>query len=827
VPYNVTYDGQSHSATGTAIGVGGVNLNGDLSFLSPHTNAGVYTSDWWSFVDPIGNYATEGGPMTDTITPATPTFSDLTASQSIVYGTSVISVSGTLSAGPVSPLDGENVIVSVDGENISATLIAGTFSVPVPTGTIPVVGSPWTISYSYAGDNNFNPATDTSTSLAVTPATATISVNPIAGLVYTGLPQETASYSAIGVNGALPNSDFTDYTVHTNAGTVTDSWSFVDPTGNYAPANGTVTDTINQAPLTISAKDVNSVYADGTTLNETTGFNATGLQNGETIGNVVLTTNATLSGSGNWNVGTWTITPSDATGGTFNPSNYNIVYDATFSTDVLTVTPKALTITATSASKVYGTTATIAYTAPGLVSGDHVTVTETSAGAAPIAPVGSYPIDVTASGSDLGDYNVTYVNGKLTVTKAALTITATSASKIYGTTATLAYTETGLVMVNGDTINSVTETSNGAAATAAVGSYAIDISAAVGTGLSNYTIKYIDGTLTVTKASLTITATSASKVYGTTVPLAYTETGLVNSDTINSVTETSSGTSTTAAVGSYAIDISAAVGTGLSNYTIKYIDGTLTVTPATAVVTVTGYDVTYKGASYTATGSVNGVFGSLPTSDLNLTGTTHTNAGPAANGFAYNDSWTFTNPNYVSQAGTVTDVIQQAQATIHVTGYDVTYNGLAHSATVTATGVNSANLNSDLTISSTHTNAGPAANGFAYSDSWSFVDPNGNYVPQYGTMTDVIDQAILTITAENETMVAGGTVPTLAVTYKGFVDGQTASVLSTPVVVSYTGSQTVVGVHADSIVPSGATDSNYAISYVDGTMTVTKKPVSG
>ncbi len=252
--------------------------------------------------------------------------------------------------------------------------------------------------------------------------------------------------------------------------------------------------------------------------------------------------------------------------------------------------------------------------------------------------VGSYAINVSASGTDLGNYRVTTVNGRLAITKANLVIAATSAPKVYGTTASLAYTETGLV--NSDTITSVTKTSSGTSATAAVGTYAIDISAAVGTGLSNYTVKYSDGTLTVPGE---LDRRGYQHVQGLryNATLKYTETGLVNSDAINSVTETSSGASVTAVVANspYTIDISAAVGTGLSNYAIKYTDGALTVTPATASVTVTHYTVTYNNAAHTATGVANGVFGSLPSSDLKLTGTTHTSAG------TYTDTWTFSDPD--------------------------------------------------------------------------------------------------------------------------------------------------------------------------------------
>ena len=60
---------------------------------------------------------------------------------------------------------------------------------------------------------------------------------------------------------------------------------------------------------------------------------------------------------------------------------------------------------------------------------------------------------------------------------------------------------------NGDTLTGVAETSAGGAAGAAASTYPIVITAgsAEGTGLANYTIVLVNGTLTVDKATLTIT----------------------------------------------------------------------------------------------------------------------------------------------------------------------------------------------------------------------------------------------------------------------------------------------------------------------------------
>jgi hypothetical protein len=202
-------------------------------------------------------------------------------------------------------------------------------------------------------------------------------------------------------------------------------------------------------------------------------------------------------------------------------------------------------------------------------------------------------VSSAAVGTGLGNYTISYVNGSLAVSPATLTITANSTTKTYGQTLSFAgteFTEQGLA--NSDTVTSVTLTSAGTAATATVGGgpFLIVPSAAVGSGLSNYTISYTNGSLTVSAASLVITASNASKTYGQGFVFsgsAFTETGLVNSDTVTSVTLTSAGAPAGAMVtGSpYALVPSAAVGSGLSNYSISYVDGTFTVNPAPLKIT--------------------------------------------------------------------------------------------------------------------------------------------------------------------------------------------------------------------------------------------------
>jgi hypothetical protein len=195
--------------------------------------------------------------------------------------------------------------------------------------------------------------------------------------------------------------------------------------------------------------------------------------------------------------------------------------------------------------------------------------------------------------ADTGDISYpTLSSNVLTVVPANLTITANSISKTYGETITFAGTEfTASGLVSSDKVTSVTLSSTGASVTAGVvGSpYAIVASAAVGTGLSNYTISYVDGLLTVNPAALTITANNATKTYGQALSFAgteFTHSSLLNNDTVSSVTLTSLGAAATAGVTAtpYAIVPSQAVGTGLSNYTISYVNGSLSVNQATPTI---------------------------------------------------------------------------------------------------------------------------------------------------------------------------------------------------------------------------------------------------
>jgi hypothetical protein len=168
-----------------------------------------------------------------------------------------------------------------------------------------------------------------------------------------------------------------------------------------------------------------------------------------------------------------------------------------------------------------------------------------------------------------------------------LTITANEQSMIYGDSfPSLTVSYAGFV--NGDTSASLTTLptiSTPATPTSHVASYTITASGATD---PNYSINYVPGMLTITPASLTITADNQTKVYGDPLPtLTASYSGFVNGDTSASLTVMPTVTTTATASsdvvpGGYPITADGAVD---PNYTITYFAGTLTITPANQTIT--------------------------------------------------------------------------------------------------------------------------------------------------------------------------------------------------------------------------------------------------
>jgi hypothetical protein len=104
----------------------------------------------------------------------------------------------------------------------------------------------------------------------------------------------------------------------------------------------------------------------------------------------------------------------------------------------------------------------------------------------------------------------------------------------------------------------------------------------------------------------------------------------------------------------------------------------------------------------------------------------------------------------------------------------------------------------------------------------SINEPAGDGYADAASATDTITvaPASLTITASNATMVQGGAVPAITASYAGFVNGDSASSLTTkPICYSRAVSSSPPATYAS--ICTAAADPNYSISYVNGFVTVT------
>ena len=502
-----------------------------------------------------------------------------------------------------------------------------------------------------------------------------------------------------------------------------------------------------------------------------------------------------------------------------------------------TVGKKALTVTADNGTKTYGQTAVLAgFDVSGLVNGDEIdSVTLNSTGKAATASVGNGTYAITASNAtggdfDAGNYDITYVNGALTVNKASLTVTADGATKTYDGHA---YTGGNGVsysgFVGGDDASDLGGTlTYGGTAQGAVnaGTYGLTAS---GLTSGNYDIAYVGGSLTVNKASLTVTADGMTKTYD---GHAYaggngvTYSGFVGGDDTSDLGGTLAygGTAQGAVnAGTYGITAS---GLTSGNYDIAYVGGSLTVNKASLTVTADGMTKTYDGHAYAGGNGVtySGFVGGDDTSDLGGTLAYGGTAQGAVNAGTYGITASgLTSGNYdiAYVGGSLT--VNKASLTVTADGMTKTYDGHAYAGGngVTYSGFVGGDDASDLggTLSYGGTAQG-AVNAGTYGLTASGLT-SGNYDIAYAGGSLTVNRAALTVTANDATKTYDGTAYSggNGVSYSGFAASDDASDLGGTLVYGGT-SQGAVEKGTYGITASGLTSGNYDIAYAEGQLTV-------
>ena len=306
--------------------------------------------------------------------------------------------------------------------------------------------------------------------------------------------------------------------------------------------------------------------------------------------------------------GTWGTPVPTAT----NAGSYTVYYkvvgdqnheDVTEKSVSVTIARKAVTVTADNATKVYGAADPGSFTATvsGTVGNDKVTYTLSRAAG---ENVGAY--DITASGNAIqGNYDVSFVKGTFTITKATNAITGLTISGwTYGDKANAPSAKA--------TFGTVAYTYGSAqdgpfTATVPVNAGTWYVKAAVA-GTDNYDGAQAVTSFTIARKAVTITANNATKVYGESDPtLTVTVTGVVSGDTIPASALRAAGNN----VNTYTISVNVSTeGNYLpDNYTITTVPGTFTITPKAVTVKADDAEKTYGQNDPDLTATVTGVVG--------------------------------------------------------------------------------------------------------------------------------------------------------------------------------------------------------------------------
>ena len=815
----VTYDGQAHSATGSATGVQGETLSG-LDLGASYTNVPGGTADW-TFTDVTGNYHNASGSVQIVIEKANATITVQGAT--VTYDGQAHGATGSASG--------------VQGETLAGLNLGASFT-NAPGGT-----ANWTFT---DVTGNYHNAVG-SVGIVIQKANATIAVQGTT-VTYDG-QAHGATGSATGVQGeTLAGLDLG--ASYTNVPGGTANWTFTDVTGNYFDASGSVAIVITKAGASISVSGFSGVY-DGAAHGAT--GSAIGV-NGETLAGLDLGASFTNVPGGTAN---WTFT--DVTGNYYDASgSVAIVIDkadasitvlgatVTYDGDAHGASGSAIGVngealagldlgdsftnvpggiadwTFTDVTGNYnddsGSVAIVINKADATVSVSGTTVTYDGAahGASGTAS-GIGGVDLSA-GLDLGAIFINVPGGTAHWTFSG----GTNYNDQSGSVEIVINKADAVVSVSGTTVT-YDGAAHGASGTA-TGVGGVDLSAGLDLGATfinvpggtahwtfsggtNYNDQSGSVAIIINKADATVSVSGSTVTYdGAAHGASGTASGI-------------GGVDLSAGLNLGATFINVPGGTadwtfaGGTNYNDQSGSVAIVINKADATVSVTGTTVTYDGAAHGASGTATGVGGVDLSAGLSLGATFINVPGGTAD-------WTFAGgTNYNDQSGSVAIIINKANATVSVTGTTVTYDGAAHGATGSATGVNGETL-AGLDLGASFTNVpGGTAN-------WTFTDVTGNYHDASGSVAITIDPKPITITANNRTKAFGETV-----TYAGTeftVTGVIGSDAVTSVTLTSTGdaANALASGSPYPIVPSApifgaGLSTNYTPVFVNGQLTIT------
>jgi MBG domain (YGX type)/Bacterial Ig-like domain (group 3) len=747
----------------------------------------------------------------------------------------------------------------------STTALAGSSFRTFLTGPLTTVGFITATETSAGGDTS-----EFSQDVAITPVTTTVSVSGApspstygqavtftASVGGTPSPSGTVQFEVDGtdfgggvtlVNGVATSPGLSTLSAGVHTITAVYSGDVLHPA-----TIASTTQTVDPAPLTVTANAQTAIYG-GPLPNLTDSI--TGFVNGDTSAVVSGVANLSTSAVTGDPVGAY---PIRVAVGTLSAANYDF---PNLVSGTLAINKAHLTVTANPSSTTYGTAPTgLSATITGFVNGDNASVvsgspllstTETDT-----SGVGTYPIDVAAGSLSATNYDFTnLIAGTLTVNQADLAVVPDNITTGIGQAPNLTWHYTGFV--GNDTAVSAGITgspvlSSNAPNNYPLGTYTIGVTSAGSLSAANYDFPAADfgtGTLTVVQQAaptLNVSLATTNPVYGQSLTFLASAAGASGSPT---------------PTGSFQFLIDG----NPSGQLVALTGGSASYTPSTFLTAgAHTVSVLYSGDSIYPTTTSNIDLFNVAKVALTVTVNPATRAYGASNpafSVGYNG---FVPGDSSSDLGGALTYTPTAPPTAPVGLYTVSASGLTAAnyninyvpgafnvtpATLTVT-VNPVSITYGQSIPV----LSPSYSGFQFNDNTSVLSgaptitrPSGTILPvntytigvAVGTLKAsnytivaapgvlTVNKAHLTVTATSVSRPSGQQNPTLKYTITGFVNGDTAAVVSGAPVESTTAKTTSpVGAYAITVSAGTLSAANYDFpNLVNGVLTVGIAPIN-
>ena len=352
----------------------------------------------------------------------------------------------------------------------------------------------------------------------------------------------------------------------------------------YITATGSKTLKINKRKLTYNVENQTSTYGKTSHLSQSNYTKTSGsIITGDEL-NLSLTTTATRYS----NVGRYNI----------NLTHSNSNYEISANSATLTINPKDIEITISNTTSVYGdsfSTNNIKYSCSEIVNNDNLGVT-LNISKINFSQTGTY--EVTYDSHTNTNYNITNTTtkGSHTIQKRTATINIANLTSTYGENFTLNQVNYSVVgLVNGDTINNITLSTNAVTGINPVGSYIVK---ATYTENNNYTISVNNGNYTVTKRPIKLETLNQTFTYGETINIDQTKysikSGSFASNDQDSVNLTSNA-KTELNAGNYDINLTF---NNSSNYDVTLTKGKAIVNKRIITIEITNEQITNQEVEY-------------------------------------------------------------------------------------------------------------------------------------------------------------------------------------------------------------------------------------